>query len=302
MKLGMTFPQKWIDKSTKDDIQVSDILYGIAVEDLLQRIEQSSFSEFLWLTNEQAIGLDAYKKKSKDRLEFLYVESGKKNYLSHAVPGQALDQDVISLLLEELFLHTNTESPWQYDMRPMERGLCLLLTYSEMDMQVPVSVYIGTSSVKTQKRKKKEMPFLLEERKTFTYLCYSKESILAESLFEIMRKLELISDMEAYSEANLILKEYSISGRYILDEFFTMAEKEPKVATMKRLEQVASYRNYGYMKKRWQQYERNHLEQKEEWESVVTRIMTFISPVWKALCEDEIFFDDWMPELERFLG
>ena len=298
----MTFPQKWLDKSTKDNIQISDILYGLAVEDLLKRIEKSSFSEFLWVTNEQAIGLEAYKKKSKDRLEFLYVESGKKNYLSHAVPGQALDQEVLELLLKEMFLQTDEESPWKYDVKTMEKGFCLFLTYSENDMQVPVSVYIGTASVKTQKRKKKEMPFLLEERKTFSYLCYSKESILAESLFEIMRKLELISDMEAYSEANLILKEYSISGRYILDEFLSMAQKEPKVATMKRLEQVASYKNYGYMKKRWQQYERNHLEQKEDWESVVTRIMSFMGPVWKALCEDEIFFDDWMPELERFLG
>ena len=235
-------------------------------------------------------------------MEFLYVESGKKNYLSHTVPGQAFDQELLALLLKEVFQQTDAESPWKYDVKELEKGVCLFLTYSDNDMQVPVSVYIGTSSVKTQKRKKKEMAFLLEERKTFSYLCYSKESILAESLFEIMRKLELISDMEAYSEANLILKEYSISGRYILDEFLVMAQKEPKVATMKRLEQVASYKNYGYMKKRWQQYERNHLEQKEDWEAVVTRIMSFMGPVWKALCEDEIFFDDWMPELERFLG
>ena len=117
-----------------------------------------------------------------------------------------------------------------------------------------------------------------------------------------MRKLELISDMEAYGEANQILKEYSISGRYILEEFAAMGQKEPKVVTMKRLQQVASYKDYGYMKKRWQQYERKHGDPKEEWESVVMRILAFLSPVWTALCEDEIFFDDWMPELERFLG
>ena len=93
MKLGMTFPQKWIEKSTKDDISVSDILYGLAVEDLLCRIERSTFFKFLWLTNEQAIGLEAYKKKSKEQLHFLYVESGKKNYLSHAVAGQAFDKE-----------------------------------------------------------------------------------------------------------------------------------------------------------------------------------------------------------------
>ncbi|MBQ3558454.1 MAG: hypothetical protein IJA07_02940 [Agathobacter sp.] len=302
MKLGMTFPQKWLDKCAKDEIQVSDILYGLAIEDLLRRIERSSFYEYLWLTNEQAVGLEAYKKKSKERLSFLYVESGKKNYLSHVVAGQALDQELFALFLEELFSCDGEESQWEYTIVESEKGKSLHLTFSYMDMKVPVSVYIGTSAIKTQKRKKKELPLLFEGRKKCTYLCYSKESILAEDLFEIMRKLELISDMEAYGEANLILKDYSISGRYILEEFSAMAEKEPKVATMKRLEQIASYKNYGYMKKRWQQYERNHNTEKEDWESVLARIYSFTEPVWKALCADEIFFDDWMPELERFLG
>ena len=43
-------------------------------------------------------------------------------------------------------------------------------------------------------------------------------------------------------------------------------------------------------------------KQKEDWEEVVDRIMAFMKPVWRALCADEIFFDDWMPELTRFLG
>ena len=302
MKLGMTFPQKWMDKSTADDISVSDILYGLAVEDLLQRIEKSSFREFLWLTNEQAIGLNAYKRKSKERLNFLYVESGKKNYLSHAVAGQAFDKEVLQLLIEELFSYTKEDAQWEYKIADSEKGVSLFLSYSHMDMQVPVAVFIGTSLVKTKKRKQKEFSLLLEERKTCSYLCYSKESILAESLFEIMRKLELISDMEAYGEANQILKEYSISGRYIMEEFLAMKEREPKVASMKRLDQISSYKNYTYMRKRWQQYVRNHCEEKEEWEDVLSRILAFMGPVWKALCEDEIFFDDWMPELERFLG
>lgn len=302
MKLGMIFPQKWMDKSKADDISVSDILYGLAVEDLFQRIENSSFREFLWLTNEQAIGLEAYKRKNKEQIHFLYVESGKKNYLSHAVAGQAFDNDVCMLLLDELFSPANTEYAWEYAISESDKGIHLFLTFLYMDMQVPVAVSIGTSLVKTKKRKQKELSFLLQEGKKCSYLCYSKESTLAEALFEIMRKLELISDMEAYAEANQILQDYSISGRYIMEEFMSMREREPKVVSIKRLEQIASYKNYTYMKKRWQQYERNHCSQKEDWESVLTRILAFMEPVWKALCEDEIFFDDWMPELERFLG
>ena len=302
MKLGMTFPDAWKQKSIEENISLSDILYGLAVEDLLIRIEKSSFYEFLWLANEQAIGLEAYKKKSKERIEYLYVESGKKNYLSHAVAGQALDDEVFKLLLEEIFVESNEDLKWTYTIQECSKGKCISLLCFYMDMQVPLTVYIRTTSAKMQKRKKKEHALLIEEKKYCSYLCYSKESILAEALFEIMRKLELISDMEAYEEANEILKRYSISGRYILEEFSVMAEKEPKVASMKRLEQVSAYKNYVYMKKRWQQYERNHRLEGDDWEQALTRILAFLGPVWKALCEDEIFFDDWMPELERFLG
>ena len=302
MKLGIQFPKEWIEKSEKDDILLSDILYGVAVEDLLRRIEKSNFFEYLWLTDEQAIGLESYKKKSKERMEFLYVESGKKNYLSRAVAGQVFDLDVMALLLEELFSETDEHTQWEYRVSESEKGMSLHLTYTYLEMQVPVSLYIRTSVGSTLKKKEKEMPSLLDDKKCCRYFCYSKESILADALFEIMRKLELISEMEAYAEANQILKEYSISGRYILDEFYAKSQREPKVKNLKRLEQISSYKNYGYMKKRWQQYERLHKCEKEDWESVVERLLSFLGPVWKAFCEDEIFFDDWMPELERFLG
>ena len=133
-------------------------------------------------------------------------------------------------------------------------------------------------------------------------MCYSKENILSENLFEMMRKLELVSDMAVYDNINEIIKNQTISGRHIMEELQACAKKEPKVLNMKRLNQVASYRNYGYMKKRWQQYAKRNKKKSEEWEDVLDRILKFTEPVWRAVCNNEIFFDDWMPDLERFLG
>lgn len=298
----MEIPQKWKDKSEEENIQIADILYGLAVENLFQQIEKSSFYEYLWLTNEQAIGISAYKKKRKERIEFLYVESGKKNYLPHAVAGQAFDQEVLLLLLEELFPQNQEPSNWSYVVFDSEDGKQISLCYSYLDMKISLALSIKTSAITTKKRKIKTLPLLLQEGKSCSYVCYSKESVLAEALFEIMQKLELIADMSAYGEANQILKEYPISGRYILEELSAMGEREKKVVSMRRLEHIAEYKNYTYMRNRWQQYERISGTEKEEWESVLTRILAFLGPIWKALCEDEIFFDDWMPELERFLG
>ena len=74
MKLGTEFPQKWREKSEKENILLSDILYGYVVENLLLRIQKTLLYEYLWLTNEEALGVEAYKKASKERLEFLYIE------------------------------------------------------------------------------------------------------------------------------------------------------------------------------------------------------------------------------------
>ena len=32
-----------------------------------------------------------------------------------------------------------------------------------------------------------------------------------------------------------------------------------------------------------------------------TGLLLFLRPVWNAMCRDEVFFGDWMPDLERYL-
>lgn len=308
MKLAMDFPQKWKMKSTKDQIPLSDILYGYAVENLMQRIEASSFWEYLWLTNEQAVGESAYRKNTKERLEYIYIESGKKNFQNHAVAGQPFDHSVLALFLEEVFSQVDmrkeelADVEWEYNVGEMGNGVYLLLNGSYMGMKVPITMRLDVAHVNTQSPKKKELSLLFDRKRTCSYYIYSKESVLSESLFEIMRKLELISDMETYDTVNEILKSQTISGRHVVEDFLILGKKEPKVASMRRLAQMKSYRDYSYMKKKWKQYEKKHKEYSEDWEDVMDRLLAFLEPIWIALCEDEIFLDDWMPELGRFLG
>ncbi len=306
MKLGMSFPTEWKDKSRKDEIPVSDVLYGYAVEDIMLRLEKSPFGEYLWITNEQSIGEACYKKVNKEALHFIYVNNPKKSKSETPVPGGILDNALMEVLVKELFCNKaeipHGEIKWQCTYGEMGGSYHILLQGTYLDMQVPVTMEIDVAELDNQLPDKKKMTLMFEEKKSYQYFSYPMELILTQNIFEIMRKLELISNMEAYDIVNEILKSQSISGRHILEALRQMGEKEPKVVTLKRLEQVASYETYTYMKKKWQQYEKSHKETSEEWEVLMKRFLTFISPIWKSLCENEIFFDDWMPELERFLG
>lgn len=303
MKLGVSFPNNWKEKSIKEQIPLSDLLYGFAIEDIMKRMTKSEFREYLWLANEKAIGIESYKKKIKEGLEFLYVESGKKSFQEGLKPGQAFQESLMKQFAEELFIEKENEKiHWTYNMKESENRILFLATGSYMDMRIPVNIGVSVIPMGTKRPKNRKFTSLFDVKKVYEYLSYSKESILSESIFEIMRKLELISNMEAYDTMNDIIKNYSISGRHIIEDLKVMGEKEPKVLTMKRLEQVSSYKNYGYMKKKWQQYAKKHKSEVEDWEEVMVRIEQFLRPIWTALCKDEIFFDDWMPELGRFLG
>lgn len=302
MKLGMDFPQEWKDRSEKSGIAISDILYGYAVEDLMVRLEKSSFHEYLWLASEAALTEAAYSKNVKDRISFYYKEAGKKFHHKQVEAGDSLETAVLELLAKELVQQESNDIFWNYYIEEKNQAFSINLEAYYRDMRVPVAMWIEAAPENAQKPKWKEMELSYVSKKSCQYMSYSKESILAEALFEMLKKLELVADMECYSAANDILKKYSVSGRHILEEFKVLGEKEPKIINLKRLEQLEAYKTYAYMNRKWQQYEKRQGRDPENWEQVLTRITAFLRPMWTALCENEIFFDDWMPELGRFLS
>lgn len=303
MKVGVEFPTEWKVKSKEKNILLSDLLYGFVVEDFFLRLKKSSFYELLLLQSEYSLGEDAYKKKVKDRLDFFYLKSEKKIFTEKLVPGQALSLPVIELLVLELFSKDlENEIIWKYEMKESEGQFYIHLQAKYLEMQVPVTIRLEELSQSPKVLKEIQIPRLFKEGKNVSCMCYSKENILSENLFEMMSKLELVSDMAVYDNVNEIIKKQTISGRHIMEELQSRAKKEPKVLNMKRLSQIESYRNYGYMKKRWQQYAKRHKKESEEWEDVLDRILKFTEPIWSALCKNEIFFDDWMPDLERFFA
>ena len=78
MKFGTAFPVEWKTLSEQSGMLLSDILYGYAVEDLMVRLEKSSFHESMWIINEDALTEAAFGRKVKQSLSFYYKETGKK--------------------------------------------------------------------------------------------------------------------------------------------------------------------------------------------------------------------------------
>lgn len=302
MRLGVDFPKEWKLHSEKTGIAMADILYGYAVERFFLRLEKSSFQEYLWLVNEAVLGEEAYSKNPKDRLAFYYKDAGRRVLSKTPEAGNPFGRDMIDLFAEEIFDTPGDDLEWIYYIEETGSVFSINIEAHYQKLRLPMCVTIEEAPANAQSPKSKSLQLQYAGKKMVKYRSYSIESVLAEALFDIAENLELIGDMESYALANDILQNYSINGRHIIEDFKILGDKAPKVVTMKRIQQLEGYATYAYMRKRWEQYEKRHGRKPEEWTMVLERILKFLNPVWNALCDNEIFFDDWMPELGRFLS
>jgi hypothetical protein len=312
----------------REGLSIADALRGYAIEELLGRIYGLAYGEFLWLRGMQAVGAENYRRRQESCLEFYYVESRKYIAPGKIVPGAQWTDALRNRLQKELFeVQDAKQLSWTVenlavfsknakDEQPKSTGTepnsgeaehqratwVWTLRANYRDMHTPVMVKITPLSERNLLPEKRLLSLLAEPGKTMTVFEYSAESRLAEDFFEIMKMLELISDMAPYDRVNRILKTESVNGRHMMEELEEKLKAEPKLRREKRMEQLEGYRNYTYMKKRWQQYERRHAAEEEPWTEVMDRLLRFGTPIWQALCRKEVFFDDWMPELSRFLG
>lgn len=292
--------------SMEKNIPYSNVLWEYVAEDFLWRISAGKLEEFLWLKKPDYV--------AGERLLLYYVAG------NNSKDREPLDEILRNVIIEDAGINDRSDIVWSLagdidhtagsvdanlsinnsgNLYPVEKWSFVAKCD---DIDVPFSIKIEWISEENAGIPVgKDIEAMNLFHKNIHINAYSPESILGEQIFEIMEKLELVSDMKPFASAYMILRDNSISGRHIIDIFKLKAQEKPKVVTMRRLEQIKGYRSYAYMKKRWNQYaKRNGID--TGWEAALNLILGFLEPVWTAFCSNEIFFDDWMPELGRFLG
>ena len=194
---------------------------------------------------------------------------------------------------------------WQYRQDALGQRNRWQLEGEYCEMKVPLVLCLTPLVGKGLHPQPEDLARCLAPEEHISVLTYSSRNQLSAYFFEMMRKLELIGDMGVYHLVNEILKTEAVSGRRVMEEMQKLSRQEPRILREKRIDQLAGYRNYAYMRKRWEQYQKKHPSsqgQPDSWEQAMERLLRFAEPIWRALCRDEVFFDDWMPELGRFLG
>ena len=290
-------------RSEELGIPFSDLLRGYVLEDLMLRIYGSDYREILWLETVSILGEKAYREREQKRISFFYQESERPIPQERLKPGQKLSMAMAEHLQTDIFGGENPQKIcWEGHVTQAGNAFLISLVGNYCQMQVPITIFLHGGREARQIPGRRSLELTVLKGKKLSYLVYAPENQLSRDIFTIMEKLELINDMGCYWRAYEILKTQSLSGRFVLDELVILAAKTPQVKMEKRFMQLSSYKNYAYMRKRWEKYLRNHGQQPVPWEDALERILAFVGPVWERFCRDEIFFDDWMPDLGRFLG
>jgi hypothetical protein len=300
MKVGVCEAEGLKKRSEELGIPFADLLWGYVVEDLMLRICDSPYGDHLWLETFPVLGETAYRERARTSIRFYYKESERKIPAEKLRPGQKLSQEMAEHMIQEIFEQENIwQVYWDWEVSMKEEvSVRLVATYFEME--VPVTLTIRTIRGVNLRPATRQDTTLALGTQPITYAIYAPENRMSREVFAIMERLELISDMGSYYNTYRILQSEPLSGRFVMEELQALVEAAPRVKSEHRLEQIAGYREYTYMRKRWDKYLSHHGKEPVAWEVALDLILAFLTPVWHSLCNDEVFVDDWMPELGRF--
>lgn len=289
-------------KSEELGIPFSNLLAGYVLEELMYLIEDSPFSLFLWLKNSSVFGIEQYRKKNILTLEFGYVTDKLAMKKDGIVPGQELSLKMGYVMLAYILKPDKIpEISWKGRAAMKGNAVELDITGELEEMTVPIHIRITKLREEGLSPVKRDFPLFMQNNRKIPYLEYPVESILAEHLFSIIKDMELLSDMRAYEVVYEILKSDAVDGRHIREMLGGHCERNQIALDETRVEQIIAYKNYTYMRKRWNKYLRAHKETSPAWDEVMEVLIEFLPRIWNSLCRDEVFFGDWMPDLGRFL-
>lgn len=289
-------------KSEELGIPFSNLLAGYVLEEMMYLIADSPFSLFLWLKNSSVLGIGQYRKKNVLTLEFAYMTDKLAMKKEGIIPGQKLSLKMGYVMLASI-LKTEKVPEIKWKGRASVKGdaVELEVTGEFEEMTVPIHIRITEISVDGAVPVNRTFSLFMEPGKKVPYLEYPVEIILTEQLFSVIKNMELLPVMDAYDTIYHILRTEAVDGRHIGEMLGESCKKEQLVPELERLNEILSYQNYTYMRKRWEKYLRHRKREEPSWDNVMEQLSRFLPRIWNALCRDEVFFGDWMPDLGRFL-
>ena len=168
-------------------------------------------------------------------------------------------------------------------------------------LDLPIWVYVEASPAKRGATKTTSLPLCYKNDQYIEIPCFYPEAELAESFVECWERMELLKEMSRLEHIYLMGKTFSLDGRRLSEYLEYYFQEKGKTFSKERCAQVFACGKNAYLKKRWKAYLSKEKRTSPSWEETMGFIQSLYEPVILVLCENEIFFGDWMPVVGRYL-
>lgn len=279
----------------KQQEEISSI-YQIAIlgaEEILSKMGNQPWNENILLKSDDFLQNKKYQKVLLDSLQFFTPEEEMDNIVENIKELFAPVEEIIDTNTGEmqvLFCREGNKS------NPMKIFFEICKAPYRIPFEIHLIFYPGHKIFPQKKTGLHE-----GRQENFTYNMFPSEEYLALAFYEVIKDLELIVDMSWYKQIYETLCRESVDGRKVWESLNRLIKEYPIPSLDKRLDTLAGYKDYGYMKKRWKSQSRRRKELYPRWEDVVALMVQFLTPIFEGVLKDEIFLGDWMPELGRYL-
>ncbi len=265
----------------------------LGAEEILSITGNQSWSQNMLLKSDDFLQNKKYQKVLLDSLQFFTPEEEIDNIISNLenlFAPLAESADAESGEMQVLFCRRGSK----------DNPIKIYFEICKAPYRIPFEIHlIAYPGHKIFPQKKTAIHKRSEE--SFTYNMFPPEEYLALAFYEVIKDLELIVDMSWYKQIYETLCKESADGRKVWESLNRLIKEYPIPSLEKRLDTLAGYKDYGYMRKRWKSQSRRRRESYPRWEDVVSLMVKFLTPIFEGILKDEIFLGDWMPELGRYL-
>ncbi|MCR5666736.1 MAG: hypothetical protein K6G01_07870 [Eubacterium sp.] len=272
----------WLKKNAVDNhIEISDRLYGYILAQLLKKQSMIEQNNQLLITTQLEEILEQDPVRYKRKLVFW----NPKESLSESQICQMFEIDEFEMSFSE---ETTKESQ------------IICLTYQMEEFKIPIEAELKKLQVEGERIRSRnvKLPYSKKQATLYEFLA---EVNMAEDYLYFFTYLELANEMNYFTDLYEILTTQSVSGRLFIKFLKMESEKKQIVLSDELKNLIVTYENNPYLKKKWMAYrKRNHMPE-VSWKEAMQLFCRFFDGIWKAYVEDEIFMEEWMPQLGRFM-
>ena len=124
---------------------------------------------------------------------------------------------------------------------------------------------------------------------------------VAESVFAILQRMELLDDMSVFVRLYRILASSSVDGIAVSKRLIEFCDEEDFPLDKNRIRKMHEWGSNRFMEQKWNRFCKRQDDMSLSWQEVIKKLSSFVVPIGLAMVEHRPFTGDWMPDIGRFL-